>query len=180
MALPLESYPVIGFVGWSGSGKTTLLKEIVRRLREQGRKVAVIKHAHHSFDVDHPGKDSYELRHAGARKVLVASRLRWALMVETPEGEEPDLGKLLTIVGQDPPDLILVEGFKRFPYPKVEVYRPSLGLPPLYSKDPHVVAVASPSPERELPAGVTWLNLNEPQEVLAFIERRLKDRVVPS
>ena len=120
---------MLGIVGWSGSGKTTLLAAMLPLLRAWGLSVSTIKHAHHGFDMDRPGKDSYRHREAGAREVLVASSKRWALLHEV-EGPEPDLPFLLTRL--DPVDLVLVEGFKSHPYPKLEVYRPGLGKEPLW------------------------------------------------
>jgi molybdopterin-guanine dinucleotide biosynthesis protein B len=165
--------PVFGFVGWSGSGKTTLLKELIGLFRASGKKVAVLKHAHHSFDLDQPGKDSYELRKAGATQVLVASSLRRALILETPQGGEPSLEALLELLVPQEADLVLVEGFKRASYPKLEVYRPSLGQVPLYPKDPDIIAVVSDQ-KLHLPDGLSLLDLNRPQEVFAFLVGRME------
>ena len=119
--------PVIGFVGYSGSGKTTILTQIIHKLSAIDIRTAVIKHAHHHFDIDMPGKDSYVLRHAGAMQTIVASKLRWALMVETPDaGQEPVLANLINQVDQTSLDLVLVEGFKQTSYPKIEIHRPGL------------------------------------------------------
>jgi molybdopterin-guanine dinucleotide biosynthesis adapter protein len=132
---------VLGIAGWSGAGKTTLLTKLIPVLMARGLQVATLKHAHHAFDVDTPGKDSYEHRQAGASEVLICSERRWALMHELRDEAEPTLGVLL---GQlSPCDLILVEGFKHERHPKLEVYRPVIGKPPLYPDDPRVVAVAS-------------------------------------
>jgi molybdopterin-guanine dinucleotide biosynthesis adapter protein len=131
---------VLGFVGWSGSGKTTLLVAVLPLLRAAGLSVSTVKHAHHGFDMDLPGKDSYRHREAGAHEVLVASGDRWALLHEIV-GEEPLLPALLRRM--DAVDLVLVEGFKSHPYPKLEVYRPALGKPPLWPDDREIVAVAT-------------------------------------
>jgi molybdopterin-guanine dinucleotide biosynthesis protein B len=131
---------VLGFVGWSGSGKTTLLVSVLPVLRAAGLSVSTVKHAHHGFDMDQPGKDSHRHRDAGAHEVLVASGRRWALLHEVV-GEEPLLPALLRRM--DPVDLVLVEGFKSHPYPKLEVHRPALGKPPLWPADRDIVAVAS-------------------------------------
>ena len=159
---------MLGIVGWSGSGKTTLLAAMLPLLRAWGLSVSTIKHAHHGFDMDRPGKDSYRHREAGAREVLVASSKRWALLHEV-EGPEPDLPFLLTRL--DPVDLVLVEGFKSHPYPKLEVYRPGLGKEPLWDREPEVVAVASDSTpdigERVL------LPLNEPAVIATWIRTRV-------
>jgi molybdopterin-guanine dinucleotide biosynthesis protein B len=132
---------VLGLVGWSGSGKTTLLKRLLPLLVQRGLRVATIKHAHHEFDVDVPGKDSYEHRKAGASEVIVCSARRWVQMHELGDAAEPTLAELLQKL--TPCDLVLVEGFKRESHPKLEVYRPALAKPPLYVSDAHVLAVAS-------------------------------------
>lgn len=120
-------FPVLGIAAWSGTGKTTLLAQLLPRLREAGLKVGVIKHAHHSFDVDQPGKDSYKLRSAGAAPMLIASRQRFAMMQETPGQEEPDLVHLLSLMVAHSPDLVIVEGFKAWPIPKLVLYREGIG-----------------------------------------------------
>lgn len=130
----------LGIVGWSGSGKTTLLVALLPVLRARGLRVSTVKHAHHGFDMDRPGKDSFRHREAGAHEVLVASSARWALLHEV-EGAEPSLPDLLARL--DPVDLVLVEGFKAHPYPKLEVHRPSLGKPALWPGDAAVLAVAT-------------------------------------
>ncbi len=131
---------VLGLAGWSGSGKTTLLVALLPLFRARGLSVSTIKHAHHGFDLDRPGKDSFRHRAAGAHEVLVASEARWALLHENA-GEEMDFANLLTHLA--PVDLVLVEGFKRAPYPKIEVFRPALGKAPLWPEEPDIVAVAS-------------------------------------
>lgn len=132
---------VFGFAGWSGSGKTTLIEQLIPRLVARGVKVSLIKHAHHNFDIDTPGKDSYRHRHAGAHEVLVSSEKRWALMHELRG--EPELSLEQLIERMVPVDLLLVEGFKRYPQPKLEVFRRDNGKPRLYLDDPHIVGVAS-------------------------------------
>lgn len=131
---------VLGLAGWSGSGKTTLLVALLPLFRARGVTVSTIKHAHHGFDLDRPGKDSFRHRAAGAREVLVASEARWALLHENA-GEAMDFAGLFARLS--PVDLVLVEGFKRAPYPKIEVFRPALGKPPLWPEEPDIVAVAS-------------------------------------
>jgi molybdopterin-guanine dinucleotide biosynthesis adapter protein len=132
---------VIGIAGWSGAGKTTLVTAIIPRLIARGARVSTIKHAHHSFDVDQPGKDSYTHRLAGASEVLVSSANRWALVHELRGAAEPSLDSLLAKLA--PVDLVLVEGFKHASHPKLEIFRAILGKPPLHPDDPYVVAVAS-------------------------------------
>lgn len=157
---------VFGFAGWSGAGKTTLVEQVIPRLTGRGLRVSLIKHAHHDFDIDQPGKDSHRHRVAGCGEVLVAGGQRWALIHELRGAPEPSLGQLLNRLG--PCDLVLVEGFKHDPIPKVEVHRPSLGKPLRYPEDPHIVAVASDQP-LPLPSFLTPLDLNDPEAVAVFI-----------
>lgn len=132
---------VVGLAGWSGAGKTTLLRRVIPVLAGQGLSVSTVKHAHHGFDVDQPGKDSWEHRQAGAREVLVASAARWALMHEHRGAPEPGLAELLAHLS--PVDLVVVEGFKREGHPKLEVHRAAVGKPLLHPGDPAIAAVAS-------------------------------------
>jgi molybdopterin-guanine dinucleotide biosynthesis protein B len=160
--------PLLGIAAWSGTGKTTLLVQILPRLRARGLRVGLVKQSHHAFDVDTPGKDSYELRKAGASPVLLASRARWALMVETPAQSEPVLNDLLAHLDPSGLDLILVEGFKHEAFPKIELYRADLGKPPIYPTDPEVIAVATDGPLDPVP-GVPVLDLNRPDQVTDFV-----------
>lgn len=132
---------VIGLAGWSGSGKTTLLTRLIPVFRGQGLRVSVIKHAHHNFDVDVPGKDSWRHREAGAEEVLVASANRWALMHELRGRSEPRLAALLKKMTRV--DLVVIEGYKRGPHRKIEVHRAAVGKPFLFPDDPGIVAIAS-------------------------------------
>lgn len=134
---------LIGFAGWSGAGKTTLLTRLIPELVGRGLRVSTLKHAHHAFDVDTPGKDSWVHRQAGATEVLVGSARRWALMHELRDEAEPGLTALLARLGRV--DLVLVEGFKRGAHPRVEVHRAANGKPALHPDDPYIVAVASDS-----------------------------------
>jgi len=134
---------VLGVVGWGGSGKTTLLKKLLPLLVARGLRVVTLKHAHHDFDVDIPGKDSWEHRKAGASEVIVCSARRWAHVHELGDSPEPSLGELLRLPGRC--DLILVEGFKRYPHRKLEVFRPELKKTPLYAQDAQIRAVATDS-----------------------------------
>lgn len=163
--------PVLGFAAFSGTGKTTLLSALIPILTSRGLRVGLVKHAHHNFDVDHPGKDSHTLRKAGAEQVLIASRRRWALMVETPELQgEPVLDELLTRLDQKALDLILVEGFKHVAFPKIELYRPALNKPLLCREDDSVIALASDAPlPSEVPVPI--LDLNAPEAIADFIAR---------
>jgi molybdopterin-guanine dinucleotide biosynthesis protein B len=143
------SMRIFGFAGWSGSGKTTLIEQIIPRIVARGLTVSLVKHAHHRFEVDHPGKDSFRHRHAGCREVLVTSRVRWALMHELRGG--PELSAREAVARLSPCDLALVEGFKGEPIPKLEVWRADLGKPLLHPADANILAVATDSPDR-LPA----------------------------
>jgi molybdopterin-guanine dinucleotide biosynthesis protein B len=154
---------VLGLVGWSGAGKTTLLERMLPLLREAGLAVSTVKHAHHGFDLDRPGKDSWRHRQAGAREVLVAGGSRWALMHEA-HGAEPSLPELLERL--EPVDLVLVEGFKAHPYPKLEVHRPALGKPPIWPQQADVVAVASDAAPTE--CNRPLLPLNDPAAIVAW------------
>src|SRR3954468_11608730 len=140
----MTAMKVIGIAGWSGAGKTTLLTRVIPRLTARGMRVSTIKHAHHAFDIDQPGKDSHIHRTAGATEVLISSANRFALMHELRGAAELALGALLAKLS--PVDLVLVEGFKREAHPKLEVYRASVGKPLLAPDDPHIVAIASDGP----------------------------------
>lgn len=148
---------VIGLAGWSGAGKTTLLRRLIPVLVGEGLRVSTVKHAHHGFDVDQPGKDSWEHRQAGAQEVLVASAQRWALMHELRGDAEPELADLLARLS--PVDLVLVEGFKRGGQPKLEVFRAANGKPMIHPTDPSVVAVASDEPVPDL--ALPWMQLDD-------------------
>lgn len=160
--------PVLGFAAWSGTGKTTLLKQLLPMLREQGLRVGMVKHAHHDFDVDKPGKDSYELRKAGAAQMLIASSRRMALMTEFDPPAEPRLQELLGHLDRDRADLVLVEGFKQARFPKIELHRPGLGRPLLFPDDPDIIAVASDGP-LDLACDRTLLDLNDAGAICAFV-----------
>ncbi len=145
------SMRVIGLAGWSGAGKTTLITKVIPVLVGRGLKVATIKHAHHEFDIDRPGKDSWLHREAGASEVVVASSRRWALVHELRNEPEPPLAELLAKLS--PADLVIIEGFKRHAHPKLEIYRAAVGKPLIYPQDDCVVAIASdqPLPHAQLP-----------------------------
>jgi molybdopterin-guanine dinucleotide biosynthesis protein B len=169
----MAAYPcnVLGVVGWSGSGKTTLLEFLVARLSARGLRVNIVKHSHHDIVLEPPRKDSARLRSAGAAEVMIASPYRVAIMRELRGGPEPLLVEHLARLA--PADLTLVEGYKWEPLPKLEVYRPALDQAPMYTHDPHVVAVASDAPAPAgLDAGVAWLDLNSPEQVLSWLSNR--------
>lgn len=161
---------VIGLAGWSGSGKTTLLSHLLPELTGRGHRVSTIKHAHHKFDVDKPGKDSWVHREAGASEVLISSNQRWALMHELREQPEATLAFLLTRLS--PVDLVIVEGFKREPHDKLEVHRSGLGKPLLAEEDPNIVALASDRgmETNHLPGRPRRLDLNDIPAIADFIE----------
>ena len=159
---------VFGFAGFSGSGKTTLIEQLIPLFTARGLRVSLIKHAHHTFDIDQPGKDSYRHRKAGAREVLVSSSRRWALMHELQGEAEPSLEEL--IARMSPCDLLLVEGFKRASVPKLEVFRKEVGEAPLHPHDAHIVAVAS---DVALEAPIPVLDLNQPGVIGEFILKHL-------
>jgi molybdopterin-guanine dinucleotide biosynthesis adapter protein len=156
---------IFGFAGWSGSGKTTLVAQLIPALVQRGLTVSTVKHAHHAFDVDQPGKDSYVHREAGATEVLVTSQHRWALMHENRGAPEPSLEELLPRLS--PVDLVLVEGFKAQPFSKIEVFRRTVGKPLLCPGDRCIVAVASDGPVPE--AAVPVLELDDIPAIVAFI-----------
>lgn len=154
---------VLGIVGWSGSGKTTLLTKLIPLLRAKGQTVSSVKHTHHGFDMDRPGKDTYRHREAGAHEVLIVAGTRWALLHEVV-GPEPPLPELLKRM--QPVDLVLVEGYKTHPFPKLEVYRAALGKPPIWPDQPDIVAVAS---DADIGTDRTLLPLNDPAAIAEWI-----------
>ena len=158
----------IGIAGFSGSGKTTLIEKLIPLLVGEGLRVSLIKHAHHEFDVDQPGKDSYRHRHAGCSEVLVSSSQRWALMHEHRGAAEPSLQDLLKHLA--PCDLLIVEGYKSEPIPKIEVHRREAQTPMLHPKDPHVIAVATDEP---LDTALPQFDMNDVESIARFIVRHL-------
>ena len=155
---------IFGFAGWSGSGKTTLIEKLIPLFVQHGLKVSLVKHAHHSFDVDQPGKDSYRHRHAGCNEVLVTSSKRWVLMHELRGAEEPAFPEMLQRVS--PCDLLLVEGFKREKLPKLEVYRASVGESLLHTQDSSIVGIAS---DAKVDTKLPQFDLNDAPAIVTFI-----------
>jgi molybdopterin-guanine dinucleotide biosynthesis protein B len=155
---------IIGFAGFSGSGKTTLLEKVIPLLRARGLRIAVIKHAHHKFDIDKPGKDSFRHREAGAGEVLVVSGFRWALMHELVDEAEPSLQELCGRLS--PCDLVLIEGYKYSGIPKIEVHRCSTGHPHLFQDDSNIVAMATDCIND---ISLRQLDINMPQQITDFI-----------
>jgi len=168
MELNYKGVPILGFAAYSGTGKTTLLLQLVPMLRQKGLNIAVVKHAHHDFDTDQPGKDSYELRKAGASQMLVGSSRRSALIVEHELGTEPGLRDLLSMLETGAISLILVEGFKAESFPKIELHRAAMNRPLRCHKDQDIIAVAS---DTSLPSvkHIPVLDLNSSGEIAEFI-----------
>jgi molybdopterin-guanine dinucleotide biosynthesis protein B len=158
-----------GFAGWSGSGKTTLIEKLIPRLVGRGLRVSLIKHAHHSFDVDTPGKDSHRHRQAGASEILVTSSRRWVLMHELRGAQEPSFDEQVKRIS--PCDLLLVEGFKFAPIPKLEVWRKETGEALLHPNDPHIVALAT---DAKVQTQLPLLDLNDDAAIALFIMKFLK------
>ncbi|MDJ0778961.1 MAG: molybdopterin-guanine dinucleotide biosynthesis protein B [Gammaproteobacteria bacterium] len=164
-----ESIPILGFSAWSGTGKTTLLRQLIPALQQRGLRVSVIKHAHHHFDLDFPGKDSYELRKAGANQTVICTTTRMAMITEfdTP-AQEPALADIVAMLDTSRADLVLVEGYKDIRFPKIELRRAALGKPWLYPQDDSVIAIACD----EGPAGditIPLLDINDIEGIARFI-----------
>lgn len=167
--------PVIGFSAYSGSGKTTLLEKLIPIFTKRKLKVAVIKHAHHSFDIDHPEKDSYKIRQAGAKQILISSQKRWAMIHEhDSENSELSLQQALEQISVDTIDFVIVEGFKSAPISKIEIHRPSLGKPLISSKDNFVIAIATDDPSA-IETSLPLLDLNDVAQIAQFIEQNLSN-----
>lgn len=157
----------LGIVGWSGSGKTTLLTSLLPALRQRALSVSAVKHAHDGFDMDRPGKDSFRYREAGAQEVVVVSRDRWAMLHEAQAKDEIQLDDVLRRMTDV--DIVLVEGFRSHSYSKIEVHRPSLGLPPMWPDHPDILAVATDAPLTNCDRVV--LPLNRPERIVNWILR---------
>lgn len=170
--MPTRPLPVFGFSAFSGTGKTSLLIELIPILKQRGLRVGVIKHSHHDFEIDHPGKDSFRLRKSGATPVMIASPFRRVVITEFAEPAELDLRQHLAAFPTDDLDLLLVEGFRNADFTKIELHRPSLGKPLLYPDDPNIIAVASDTP-LSTPAHVPNLDLNHPAAIADFIVTNL-------
>ena len=160
---------IFGVTGWKNSGKTGLMERLITEFTARGLTVSSIKHAHHSFDIDHPGRDSYRHRDAGARQVLLASRNRWALMHELRDEDEPSLGDLLKQLS--PVDLVLIEGYKRDRHPKIEAHRKETGQPLIAPEDETIVAVAS---DKSVSVDRPVLDLNDTAAIANFIAQHLE------
>ncbi|MGB7101788.1 MAG: molybdopterin-guanine dinucleotide biosynthesis protein B [Xanthobacteraceae bacterium] len=169
---------VIGLAGWSGAGKTTLITKVIPVLKARGLKVATVKHAHHEFDLDRPGKDSWLHREAGASEVAVVSSRRWALIHELNGEPEPPLADILAKLS--PVDLVIIEGFKRHAHPKLEIYRANVGKPLIYPEDDCIVAIATdaPLPQAQLPV----LMLDDVEAIASVLQAEAlpRDQIGPS
>ncbi|ELB2917914.1 bifunctional molybdopterin-guanine dinucleotide biosynthesis adaptor protein MobB/molybdopterin molybdotransferase MoeA [Vibrio parahaemolyticus] len=168
--------PILGFAAYSGTGKTTLLEALLPKLTEAGLRIGMLKHAHHNFDVDKPGKDSYRLRKAGASQMLIASRNRFALMTETPEAEA-EFEYLLTRFDEDKLDVVLVEGCKNIAFPKIELHREEVGKPWLYPHDENIIAIASDT--AELDSEIPQMNINDLDAIAQFVLQYVQDAKAP-
>lgn len=161
--------PMLGFCAWSGTGKTTLLRQLIPLLRQRGLRVSAIKHAHHHFDLDQPGKDSFELRKAGAEQTVICTATRMALITEfASPGDEPKLRQIVASLDPARTDLVLVEGYKDVKFPKIELHREALGKSYLFEEDESVIALACDAPP---PAsiGVPVLDINDIDNIARFI-----------
>lgn len=163
--------PILGFAAFSGTGKTTLLTQLIPILKQKGLRIGLIKHSHHDFQIDQPGKDSFRLREAGASPVMLVSTHRRAIITEFQPTREPVLDEELLALDQSELDLILVEGFKATYFPKIELYRPSLAKPLLYPNDTSIIAVASDCP-LDIPSTLVQLDINQPELIAEFIAQQ--------
>ena len=166
--------PIVGFSAWSGTGKTTLLRQVIPELKAKGLRIAVIKHAHHHFDLDQPGKDSYELRKSGANHTIICTTTRMAAITEfaNPQ-EEPSLEQIVAGLDTSQFDILLVEGYKHLSFfAKIELHRSVVGKPYLYPEDPTIVALACDDPPEETP-GIPVLDINNPSTIADFIYTKI-------
>ena len=163
--------PLLGFAAYSGTGKTTLLVKLIPELKKRGLRIAVIKHAHHNFDVDKPGKDSYELRKAGAAPMLISSSRRTVIMIDNEVETEPELESLLSHIPADSVDMVLVEGFKQWPFVKIELHRETTGKPLMYNTDSNIIAIAHDRGTKNLltDTQIPQLDLNNIHEIADFV-----------
>ncbi len=160
--------PILGFAAFSGTGKTTLLVKLLPVLKQRGLRIAIVKHAHHNFDVDTPGKDSYELRKSGASPMLICSSRRTAIMIENEQEQEPDLQDVLSHINPDSIDLVLVEGFKLWSFPKIELHRPAVGKPLLFPNDDNMIAIAHDG-SLAIKPDIPVLDINNTQQIAEFV-----------
>jgi molybdopterin-guanine dinucleotide biosynthesis adapter protein len=171
MTLKNAKVPILGFAAYSGTGKTTLLTQLIPILKQDGMRIGLIKHSHHNFQIDQPGKDSFRLRIAGASPVMLVSSHRRAIITEFQAITEPMLDEQLLAFDQSQLDLILVEGFKATAFPKIELHRPSLNKPFLYPNDSNIIAIATDTP-LETQGSLVQLDLNQPGLIANFITQQ--------
>lgn len=161
--------PLLGFAAFSGTGKTTLLLKLIPELKQRGLRIAVIKHAHHNFDMDTPGKDSYELRKAGAVPMLICSSNRTVITIENETEADPTLQQMLMHIPADSVDMILVEGFKKWPFDKIELHRESTGKPLMYPDDNNIIAIAHDDKKPLKAPGLPQLDINDVNAIADFV-----------
>jgi molybdopterin-guanine dinucleotide biosynthesis protein B len=169
MIMQSSDVPLLGFAALSGTGKTTLLTQLIPILKQHGLRIGLIKHAHHDFDIDNPGKDSFRLREAGASPVLIVSDRRRAMITEFSSEQEPALKDQVCQFDQAGLDLILVEGFKKERFPKIELHRAELEQPLLYPNDPDIIAIATDDSGLQIPDYLALLDINQPEMIVTFI-----------
>ena len=169
----ISNMPVVGFSAYSGTGKTTLLTRVIPQLKSRGLKIAVIKHAHHHFDLDQPGKDSYVLRKSGANQTVICTHTRMALISEFDKPEdEPSLEEIIESLNPAKSDLVLVEGYKHLKFSKIELHRKALGKPYLYPNDPAIIAIACDAPPSQA-TEIPILDINDPEGIANFIYEQI-------
>ncbi len=161
--------PLLGFAAFSGTGKTTLLRKLIPALKARGLRIAVVKHAHHNFDVDKPGKDSYELRKAGAVPMLISSSRRTVIMIDHEVEQEPELDQLLTHIAPDSVDMVLVEGFKQWPFAKIELNRSETNKPLMYPDDKNIIAIAHDHDRPLSDTDIPQLDINNVDAIADFV-----------
>ncbi len=166
--MSLPDIPLVGFAAYSGTGKTTLLIKLLSIFNKRGLRIGVVKHAHHTFEIDYPGKDSYELRKAGANQVLIGSRKRWALITENSDKKDKTLEYHVRNLDLENLDLVLVEGFKPEIIPKIELHRPTLGKDLLFPGDSSIIAIATDE-DLATTTNLPRLDLNKPEEIAQFV-----------
>jgi molybdopterin-guanine dinucleotide biosynthesis protein B len=166
--------PILGFAAASGTGKTTLLTRLIPALKHKGLRIGLIKHSHHDFEIDTPGKDSFRLREAGASPVMLVSKHRRAIITELTSKKEPKLNDQLKLFDQSELDLILVEGFRAEKFPKIELHRSSIDNPLLYPNDPDIVAIAADC-TLDTPTYLTQLDINQPEMIAAYIQNHFME-----
>ena len=169
----ISNMPVVGFSAYSGTGKTTLLTRVIPQLKSRGLKIAVIKHAHHHFDLDQPGKDSYVLRKSGANQTVICTHTRMALMSEFDKPEDdPSLEEIIESLNPAKSDLVLVEGYKHLKFSKIELHRKALGKPYLYPNDPAIIAIACDAPPSQA-TEIPIRDINDPEGIAKFIYEQI-------